>query len=134
MLLQIRQSGLVKFLHVCTVSCKAYASAQLLSACSILLSCIGVVKQLSLLLLGCWSCYPVVWLFDDGARALSSDATVSIYTCLDILSQCIFGLMLVRNVKGMNAEFYMSARNDSKSVQREEEAQSILHGSEGAAV
>ena len=54
--------------------------------------------QLSLLILGCWSCYPILWLFCDGARALSSDAALSLYTCLDLLSHCICGLMLVRNI------------------------------------
>jgi bacteriorhodopsin len=52
-----------------------------------------------MLLIGTWGCYPILWLFCDGARAVPPEAFISVHTCLDILSQCIFGLMLVRSVK-----------------------------------
>ena len=87
---------------------------------------LGPTVQLSLLLLGCWSCYPVLWLFCDGARALSSDSALSIYTCLDILSQCIFGLMLVRNVNGMSADLFTGAGSAANPADKDEEAQAML--------
>ena len=57
--------------------------------------------QLSLLLLGCWGVYPIIWIFIDGARAVNTDTAICVYGFLDIVSQCIFGMMLVQNVKGI---------------------------------
>ena len=54
-----------------------------------------MLSQLALLLVGCFGVYPILWIFIDGARAIASDTAICVHACLDILSQCIFGMMLV---------------------------------------
>jgi hypothetical protein len=51
-----------------------------------------------------------------------TDAFIAIFTCLDVFSQCIFELMLVRNVKIFTAK---DARMTSDGSL--EEGESMLH-------
>ena len=70
---------------------------------------------------------PILWIFIDGARAVNSDTAICVYAFLDIVSQCIFGMMLVRNVKE-HPDFF-SAREWENSGSAEE-AQMMLRSEE----
>ena len=42
-----------------------------------------------------WFCYPIVWLCSEGLGVLSADGEAITYTVLDLISKCLFGMLIV---------------------------------------
>jgi len=53
-----------------------------------------------------WSLYPVAWLIAEGTDYVSPDTEVLMYTCIDLLSKSLFGLILLNSHAAIDAALY----------------------------
>ena len=51
-------------------------------------------KKISLITAVCWTFYPVVWMFCEGAGKWSLDMECFAYTVLDVLSKSVWGMII----------------------------------------
>jgi len=59
--------------------------------------------------------YPWAWVLVDGSHALPEDLAALLYACLDFVSQCVFGVVLLRRVPAM-AEWGDELQDDKQGA------------------
>jgi len=63
---------------------------------------------------------PWIWVLVDGSHALPSDLAVLVFVCVDFMSQCVFGTMLLRNAPSIADWGDEEAQPDAKTQSAEQ--------------
>jgi len=64
-----------------------------------------VYKKVAYLTIASWTLYPVAWALCEGANIVGVNASCLLYTCMDVTSKCVFGILIVSNRDALDAVY-----------------------------
>jgi len=74
----------------------------------------------SMLTVGTWFLYPVVWVLAEGTHYVTPNVEVILYTVMDLLSKSVFGIILISSHDAMEEALFVDAPEETAPLVSEE--------------
>jgi len=65
----------------------------------------GVYATTTYLTIATWTAYPVVWALCEGADIVGVNVSCLLYTIMDVVAKCVFGILIVSNRDALEAVY-----------------------------
>jgi len=65
----------------------------------------GVYATTTYLTIATWTAYPVVWALCEGADLVGVNVSCLLYTIMDVVAKCVFGILIVSNRDALEAVY-----------------------------